>query len=176
VGVHTGRLRAAATVKKLPIETFYLELPPSEPLSKQQYTTHKYFRYFMSMVDRARRYAIDCKFTWGLNELNGWLEVPTVGRYDHSKGYVFDTENNRWNFRWQERSENSREAGLTSGWGAATFEQRSKAGRKAAELGKTGFQTGVARTGVAQKASVASPKNRQVIICPNCGKIGKVLE
>jgi hypothetical protein len=184
------------------IEIFDLELPPEEPLSNRQYTTHKYFKFFGSMVNRARKGLIDCDFSWGLNEFNRWLEVmgpipenmkkPTVGRHDHSKGYIYDKENSRWNFRWQERSENSREAGLTSGWGAATFEQRSKAGRRAAELGKTGFQTGVAqrasvkspnhisnrpdcafRTGVAQKASIASPKNRQVIICPNCGKIGR---
>jgi len=177
-----------------------LELPPEEPVSTHKYTTHEYFRYFFSMVSRVKKTNIDCDFTWGLNEFNRWLEVmgpipdgmkkPTVGRYDHSKGCVFDTENQRWNFRWQERSENSREAGLTSGWGAATFEQRSKAGRRAAELGKTGFQTGVAqrasvqspnhisnrpdcafRTGAAQKASVET--NRQLFTCPNCGKIGR---
>jgi hypothetical protein len=184
------------------IEIFDLELPHENPESNQKYTTHDYFRYFGSMVNQARKGTIDCEFTWGLEQFNKWLEAigpipegmkkPTVGRYDHSKGYVFDTENNRWNFRWQERSENSREAGLTSGWGAATFEQRSKAGRKAAELGKTGFQTGAAqrasvkspnhisnrpdcafRTGAAQKASVASPKNREIFTCPSCGKTGK---
>ena len=36
---------------------------------------------------------------------------PTVGRIDHTKGYVWDKENNRWNFRWQEASEN--QAGAT---------------------------------------------------------------
>jgi hypothetical protein len=184
------------------IEIFDLELLPDEPVSNQQYTTHRYFTYFASMVNRARKGTLNGDFAWGLNQFNRWLEVigtipegmkkPTVGRYDHSKGYVFDTDNNRWNFRWQERSENSRETGLTSGWGAATFEQRSKAGRRAAELGKSGFQTGVAqrasvkspnhisnrpdcafRTGVAQKASIASFKNRQIFTRPNCGKIGR---
>jgi hypothetical protein len=37
------------------------------------------------------------------------MECPSVGRYDHSKGYVFDHENNRWNFRWEEWRDNNLE-------------------------------------------------------------------
>lgn len=36
---------------------------------------------------------------------------PTVGRIDHALGYVWDHVNGRWNFRWQEASEN--QAGAT---------------------------------------------------------------
>jgi hypothetical protein len=91
------------------VEIFDLELPTEEPVSNKQYTTHRYFRYFASMVNRARKGTMGCDFSWGLSEFNRWLEVigpipegmkkPTVGRYDHSKGYVFDAENHRWNFR-----------------------------------------------------------------------------
>jgi hypothetical protein len=99
----------------------------------------------MYMVYRGRDVGSD--FEFGQEDFNKWLEAiglipegiekPTVGRFDHTKGYVWDIENNKWNFRWQEHSENS------SGGGFETT-----------RLGKSGMQTGAA-----WKASIASPNN-----------------
>lgn len=40
------------------------------------------------------------------------MKSPTVGRLDHSKGYVYDHERKRWNFEWQSRADNNREGSL----------------------------------------------------------------
>ena len=61
------------------------------------------------------------------------MRKPSIGRYDHSKGYVFDEKNHRWNFRWQEHSENCQGGG-----------------RKTAQSGKLKL---------AQRASVKSPNH-----------------
>ncbi len=37
---------------------------------------------------------------------------PTVGRLDHSLGYVYDVRRCRWNFEWQSRSNNGREGAV----------------------------------------------------------------
>jgi hypothetical protein len=97
------------------IETLLEELP-------QQYFTHPCYRFFIYMIQRSKRYGMKCDFTRGRAGFYRWLDIvghipegmakPSIGRYDHSKGYVFDATNNRWNFRWQERSENCRESGL----------------------------------------------------------------
>jgi hypothetical protein len=57
------------------IEIFDLELPPEEPVSNQQYTTHRYFTYFASMVNRAKKGTMGCDFSWGLNNFNRWLDI-----------------------------------------------------------------------------------------------------
>jgi hypothetical protein len=98
-----------------------------------EYASHEYYKYFINMIIRAEKYGIACSFTRCLESFNKWLEViamipvgmktPTVGRFDHNKGYVFDTENNRWNFRWQSKSDNSKEVAP-------------RAGRRAFELGR----------------------------------------
>jgi hypothetical protein len=43
------------------------------------------------------------------------MERPSVSRFDHSKGYVFDSESSRWNFRWQPTRENGFEAVVRCG-------------------------------------------------------------
>jgi hypothetical protein len=95
-----------------------LPLFSEEP--SQEYASHPYYLHFMNMISRSKRRTIACAFTHGRNEFSRWLAImgripedmktPSVGRYDHSKGYVFDADNNRWNFRWQDRSENCRES------------------------------------------------------------------
>src|SRR5215471_10040489 len=86
-----------------------------------QYSSHACYRFFSNMICRSRRRRIECDFTLGRPEFAKWIDImgpipkgikkPSIGRHDHEKGYVFDTNNNRWNFRWQEHSENCREGG-----------------------------------------------------------------
>jgi hypothetical protein len=129
---------------------FDLELPPEEP-----YATHRSYRFFFNMIHRAKQIGVECQFTLGRKDFGRWCDIvgpipddmerPSIGRYDHSKGYVFDVESNRWNFRWQERSENCRESG-----------------RRAVESG---------RLKVAQRASVRSPNHisHAYNTCSGCG-------
>jgi hypothetical protein len=157
-------------------------------ITNDGYKTHPYYEYFRSMLKRAKKLGIPCDFTGCLELFNKWLEVigsipvgmkiPTVGRYDHKKGYVYDIEMNRWNFRWQPKSDNSREAALrTTPFKTMTPENLASAGRKSAmvqleagthinQLGKAGCQTGVA-----QKAAIESLNHisKRFTTCPGCG-------
>jgi hypothetical protein len=129
-----------------------------------QYYLHPLRQYFKDMVRRGKH--LGCEFTWGLKDFNRWLdvvgpipegiEVPTIGRYDHELGYVFDTENNRWNFRWQEMAENSREGALRSGLGRNLEHNR--------------------RISVLAGLAVAKSPNRvglRIFTCPYCDRVGK---
>jgi hypothetical protein len=146
------------------------------------------------MIRRGKK--VGCDFTLGSSEFNKWLEIigvipegmkkPSVGRYDHTKGYVFDTENNRWNFRWQEYSENASGGGvssaakqLASGTHAfitgvaqrASFASQMKRGTHNSQTGRTGVHTGVA-----QRASAASPNRntKKDMTCPYCDFVGRI--
>jgi hypothetical protein len=150
-----------------------------------EYSKHPYYKYFKHMIERGRKFGSD--FTFGKEEFYRWLPIigpipegmirPTVGRYDHSKGYIFDQENNRWNFRWEELSENNRDGGK-------------RGFKKQFELGKNPFQDGTAsissvaspnhvsktgksgmHTGAAWRASISSPNHvsKRVLTCPTCG-------
>lgn len=67
----------------------------------------------------------DCKFSFCKEDFDRWMGIiglipegmrcPSVGRYDHTKGYIFDVEMNRWNFRWEEYDENTAEAAQRRG-------------------------------------------------------------
>jgi hypothetical protein len=132
-----------------------LDLPLLSEEPRHQYTTHAYFTFFNNMLSRSKRMGIPCDFKRGRNDFDRWVAImgpipanmktPTVGRYNHLMGYIFDVEINRWNFRWQERSENCRESGR--------------------RLAKSGKLT------LAQKASIKSPKHPTDIYytCSECG-------
>jgi hypothetical protein len=174
-----------------------------------EYSTHPHYIYFNHMIIRAEELGLAYDFTRCLESFNKWLEVmgqiplgmkvPTVGRYDHKKGYIFDKDNNRWNFRWESKSDNSRESAFRM-----APEVRSKAGRiggrKAVDLGKTRFQTATSeqqtewsrkavaspnhiskldsnpmKTGIVQRAAANSLNHntKQVYTCPHCTFTGK---
>jgi hypothetical protein len=115
-----------------------------------EYSTHPLYVYFKSMIRRAEEQELPCSYTLCLESFNQWQEyigdipvgmkIPTVGRNDHTKGYV------PGNFKWQSKSDNSKEmVGREVGMYGVSQEQRAewsqKGGCKAGELGKTGFQT-----------------------------------
>jgi hypothetical protein len=116
------------------------------------YSGHPYYGYFANMIKRGNRLGRD--FSLGEEDFNKWLGIiglipedmsrPSVGRVDHSKGYVFDQEKGRWNFRWQELSDNHSEGGTRGAFTAFSSEQRTAygklGGKRAAELGRSGFQ------------------------------------
>jgi hypothetical protein len=103
--------------------------------------------------------------------------------YSH---HQLDTEMSRWNFRWEEWSENAAEP-----FSRLTPEQRSQkssvAGKASALLGKSGVAIGTAwrasiaspkhnsKTGELQRAAALSANHnaRLFYICPRCGKRGK---
>jgi len=84
---------------------------------------------FKHMMDRVKLYKLDCSYTRDekgfiefvkdIGEVPLTIKKPSVGRKDHSKGYV------KGNFNWQERSENSYEAAKRIGFGS-----KIKGGRK----------------------------------------------
>jgi hypothetical protein len=107
--------------------------------------------WFKKMQERVRSRAIACDYS---NDLAGYLQFaedigpiprrmrsPTVGRIDHDRGYVAD------NFRWQEKSDNTRECAIRSGFAA-----------------------------LGNEASRRSPNfnARQIVTCPRCGQQGKL--
>lgn len=84
---------------------------------------------FKHMMDRVKLYNLECSYT---RDEKGFLEFvkdigeiplnmksPSVGRKDHTKGYV------KGNFDWQERTENSYESAKRIGFGT-----KIKGGRK----------------------------------------------
>jgi hypothetical protein len=149
----------------------------------REYSKHPYYSCFNNMVRRAKMLGVGCDYTRCLESFNQWLkdigpmpsdmEVPTIGRIDHDKGYVFDKDNNRLNFGWQSQEENSREVFLR----LFTPEMRSEAAnigrRKTVELGKAGFQTATSeqQTERSRKA-VESPNHpsKQTRVCKYCGR------
>jgi hypothetical protein len=163
-------------------------------MTNQLYSRHPYYHHFMLMIQRCKKYGIECSFKYGLPEFDKWLEVigsipegmekPTVGRYDHTKGYVFDTENRRWNFRWQEHSENSSECATRvaeSGglnFQTLTSEQQSELSKRAVRLGKTLFQRpGMAsengKIGGRRAVELKSTGMQKTSTCPHCGLVGQ---
>jgi hypothetical protein len=170
--------------------------------TNQQYvrtgrSLHPLYSHFKNMKRRERDFGIECDFPYGQDGVDRWLKAigqvpegmkkPSIGRYDHSKGYVFDTEMNRWNFRWQEMPDNLDEMLRTRG-GFVTMlqEKRSEvaalggkvggpkavklqmaAGLHPSQTGKAGFQTGVA-----QRVSAKGPNHvsRQSRTCQGCGR------
>jgi hypothetical protein len=113
--------------------------------------------WFKKMQERALYNDIECTFAYDESGYQRFVEAigpiprrmknPTVGRHDHSKGYVFDAGYDRWNFEWQERADNSRECA------------------DRIELQKAG-----------NIASALSPKHnsRQIVCCPYCGREGRL--
>jgi hypothetical protein len=74
------------------------------------------------------------------------MNRPSVGRLDHSKGYVFDIEKNAWNFGWQSVADNSSEMARRTRPGKPLSNHHKEALSKAA---KYKFET----TDAAQKHS-----------------------
>jgi hypothetical protein len=79
-----------------------------------------HFLRFSGMIDRANKYDLGCDFKKIYDDFKLFIEVmgpvpedmdrPSIGRIDHSKGYIYDTENNRWNFAWQSMRDNISES------------------------------------------------------------------
>jgi hypothetical protein len=80
--------------------------------------------WFTRMQQRALRLTVPCsfafdesgyeKFAKAIGPIPEGMRSPTVGRYDHEQGYVYDRAKKRWNFRWQDRTENSSESATRS--------------------------------------------------------------
>ena len=114
----------------------------------REYASHPYYLYCKNMIRRSREGGVVCDFLLTSYCFSEWLKVigiipegmirPSIGRYDHSKGYEFDLENSRWNFRWQEYSVNAKEVSLrgNSTFQRATSEQQTEWSRKAVESSK----------------------------------------
>ena len=109
-----------------------------------------YLYFLRAMILRAKASHINCAFT--LKDVEVFaaaielppssMHQPCVGRFDHSKGYEWDEALGRWNFRWQEFSENSSENAKSQlangthtsqihkdkvfGWNKLSKEERSK--------------------------------------------------
>jgi hypothetical protein len=147
---------------------------------------HPYYgSFYRHMIKRAKKLGLSCDFITTIESFNIWfkaiglipegMEHPTVGRKDHSKGYVI--ENGEPNFAWQEKSDNSREMSLRT----YTYENRSRAGREGVkaqmDAGTHITQTGKSafHTGEAQRISAKGPNhiNKRVRTCPHCGLTGK---
>ena len=57
-----------------------------------------YYKSFNNMIERAKRLGVSCDFTYGSDQLDRFIKVigpvpddmlqPSVGRHDHTKGYV----------------------------------------------------------------------------------------
>jgi hypothetical protein len=75
-----------------------------------QYPEH--FTHFSNLIYRSKRFS-ECDYNWSRESFLQFIEDigdiptnmlrPTVGRYDHSKGYI------KGNFRWQEHFDNTSE-------------------------------------------------------------------
>ena len=141
----------------------------------QKYTSNPYYIYFRDVVHRGK--SVGCDFEYKEEDFNRWLEImgpipenmqkATVGRYDHSKGYIYDYSKERWNFRWQEHSENSSEGGISRMANLSPEEKSdlSRRGIKAAlangnhssQTGKAGlFHLTTEERSLNQKAAMAS--------------------
>ena len=113
--------------------------------------------WFKKMQERSKYFGIACTFS---NDEDGYgqfceaigpipeeMKRPTVSRFDHDKGYTFDNVLGRWNFRWQEQADNSRESAMRTNFG---------------------WQ------GNAASATSPAHNSRQVVECPHCGRLGKL--
>jgi hypothetical protein len=128
--------------------------------SRKRYFTgrdERTYRTFRSMIRRAKDYGLNCEFKLGKEGYDKFANIigpipsemlkPTVGRYDHSLGYVFDNEARRWNFRWQEFNENAKESAPRAGKAGGSKKSKRKTeaaragGKATAALGKTQWQT-----------------------------------
>jgi hypothetical protein len=160
------------------------------------YKSDPLYRKFLRKIDNAKQggIPIDFKITKEdfirfkniIGPIPEYMKSPTIGRYDHNKGYVWDRENNRWNFRWEPKSDNSRELMLRiKPHGYQTPEEKSKtsremqlarlkAGTHISQTGKSASYLGISGfdTGTAGKASAKSPNsiNNQLFTCSGCGK------
>jgi hypothetical protein len=124
------------------------------------YPLHYY--HFYNMIGRARRKKLECDFFYAFDSFSEFIEAvgplpvcmikPSIGRFDHSIGYVFDPSNKRWNFRWEEFSGNATEnIKRNKAWQYSTpTPERNKGGKRG------GFT-----------------QSQIVRICPYCGKTGK---
>ncbi len=117
----------------------------------------RYWYWFKRMQDRHTAHGIACAFGNNKSGYDRFIKIigpiprgmksPTVGRYDHDLGYVYDWHYRRWNFRWQEKSENSSECAARNG------------------LSRLG--------GIACKDSPKFNAIRRTR-CPHCGKVGRL--
>jgi hypothetical protein len=131
---------------------------------REENPTH--YNHFWHMVDRSKYNNTECEFTKDFDGLIKFIKAigpvpsmkrPTVGRYNHSKGYIFDHQMNRWNFRWEEHSDNVSEMLQRqlsngthisqtgkSGWYTNSLSQKSEAGKLGSKStnsqGRSGFQ------------------------------------
>lgn len=87
------------------------------------------------------------RFVKAIGPIPRRMQSPTVGRYDHNKGYIFDRSRHRWNFRWQEKSANASEC-------ASRIE--------------------LTQIGNIASAASANHNSRQMVECPHCGGIGRL--
>jgi hypothetical protein len=107
-----------------------------------------HYQRFISMVARVKQTGVGCDFKKTYEDFKLFIEVmgpipsdmdtPSVGRIDHSKGYVFDTENNRWNFAWQSMSDNAAESIRRN---LADVEKQQSRRRAFSEAAKRKFET-----------------------------------
>jgi hypothetical protein len=137
------------------------------------------------MISRAKKWGLPCKYVRGLESFNIFLKdigpvpegmvKPTVGRLDHSKGYVFDIENNRLNFEWQPKEDNIREGAIRNaklgvGIHGLTPEQHFKDGNKALEL-KLGIHAATTEQRF-EWGHRTTAINKQKHTCAHCGFTG----
>lgn len=81
-----------------------------QTLFKSKHSYPRHLVYFSNMHLRVAKYDRECDFPYTddgfvmfceyIGPIPEGMKVPSVGRIDHSRGYVFD------NFRWQELSDN----------------------------------------------------------------------
>ena len=148
------------------------------------YRDHPLYSYFMGVVQRGR--GVGSNFDFNQSDFDRFVEImgpipedmewPTVGRYNHDLGYVWDESESRWNFRWQEKSDNSKESSLRNKLGTDP-EHNSYAGQlgggRTAELGKTTFQRASSeQQSEFARRSIESPNhiNKQSFTCRGCGE------
>jgi hypothetical protein len=113
--------------------------------------------WFTRMQQRAPHLLLPCAFAFdekgyqefarAIGPIPEGMRSPTVGRYDHEQGYVYDRDKKRWNFRWQEKAENSSESAVRSNFG---------------QFGN--------------RRSASSPRRNslQIVVCPHCKLSGRL--
>ena len=141
----------------------------------------------MRIIQRAKRRGLECEFQFDTESLQKFIDCigpvphtmknPSVGRWNHSKGYVVG------NFRWQELLENTIDGASRAG--KISVRNQLARGLHPTQTGKSAFHTGAAsrastRSQLARgthnsqtgKTGVHSGVVRRPVECPGCGKVG----
>ena len=114
--------------------------------------------WFRRMQWRAGALGVACAFSYdedgyerfvaAIGPIPKDMRSPTVGRFDHDQGYVFDSAKGRWNFRWQERADNSRESAIRNDFAAV---------------------------GCVKAITSPNRPSLRIVLCPHCGKEGRLI-